>query len=124
MVSRYPMNMDGKSRLGIVESPAKGRTIAGYLDDGSAVESSVGHIRDLPERASDIPKEDRAKYGALGVAIDEGFEPYYIVDPDKKKIVSELRRKVKEADELLLATDEDREGEAIAHDLVEALKPK
>jgi DNA topoisomerase I len=124
MVSRYLMSNDGKRRLVIVESPAKARTIAGYLGDGFSVESSVGHIRDLPERASDIPKEDRAKYGALGVAIEEGFEPYYIVDPDKKKIVTELRRKLKEADELLLATDEDREGEAIAHHLVEALKPK
>jgi DNA topoisomerase-1 len=124
MVSRYLMSNDGKRRLVIVESPAKARTIAGYLGDGFSVESSVGHIRDLPERASDIPKEDRAKYGALGVAIEEGFEPYYIVDPDKKKIVTELRRKLKDADELLLATDEDREGEAIAHHLVEALKPK
>ena len=94
----------------IVESPAKARTIAGYLGDGYSVESSIGHIRDLPERASDIPKEERPKYGTLGVAVAEGFEPYYIVDPDKKKIVAELRRKLKEADELVLATDEDREG--------------
>ena len=126
-VSRYLMSSgadSAKRRLVIVESPAKARTIAGYLGDGFSVESSVGHIRDLPERASDIPKEERGKYGALGVAIDEGFEPYYVVDPDKKKIVAELRRKLKDSDELLLATDEDREGEAIAHHLVEALKPK
>ena len=98
----------------IVESPAKARTIAGYLGDGYSVESSIGHIRDLPERASDIPKEERPKYGTLGVAVAEGSEPYYIVDPDKRKIVAELRRKLKDADELVLATDEDREGEAIA----------
>src|SRR5262245_55551704 len=90
---------DNKRRLVIVESPAKARTIAGYLGDGFAVESSIGHIRDLPERASEIPKEDRARYGALGVAVDEGFEPYYIVDPDKRKVVAELRRKLKESDE-------------------------
>ena len=78
------------------------------------MESSIGHIRDLPERASEIPKEERGKYGALGVAVDDDFEPYYVVDPDKKKIVAELRRQLKDADELLLATDEDREGEAIA----------
>jgi DNA topoisomerase I len=111
-------------RLVIVESPAKARTIAGYLGDGFVVESSVGHIRDLPERASDIPKEERKRFGTLGVAIDEGFEPYYILDPDKKKIVAELKRRLKEADELLLATDEDREGEAIAYHLVEELKPR
>ena len=88
------------------------------------VESSVGHIRDLPERASEIPKEKRAKYGTLGVAIDEGFEPYYVVDPDKKRIVADLKRKLKDADELLLATDEDREGEAIAWHLLQELRPK
>jgi DNA topoisomerase-1 len=111
-------------RLVIVESPAKARTIAGYLGDDFVVESSIGHIRDLPERASEIPKDQREKYGTLGVAIDEGFEPYYVLDPGKKKLVTELRRKLKDADELLLATDEDREGEAIAYHLVEALKPK
>ena len=72
-------------KLVIVESPAKAKTIAGYLGPGYMVESSIGHIRDLPERASEIPKEERARYGALGVAIEEGFEPYYIVDPDKKR---------------------------------------
>src|SRR5207237_5795430 len=88
------------------------------------VESSIGHIRDLPERASEIPKEQREKYGALGVAIDEGFEPYYVVDPDKKRVVADLKRKLKDADELLLATDEDREGEAIAWHLLQELQPK
>ncbi len=111
-------------RLVIVESPAKAKTIAGYLGRDFVVESSIGHIRDLPNRASDVPKEKRAKYGTMGVAIEDGFEPYYVVDPDKKKIVSELRRKLKDADELLLATDEDREGEAIAWHLLEELKPK
>jgi DNA topoisomerase-1 len=115
---------DTRRRLVIVESPAKARTIAGYLGDDFVVESSVGHIRDLPERASQIPKEMRKKYGALGVAIEEGFEPYYVLDPDKKRLVADLKRKLKDADELLLATDEDREGEAIAYHLVEELKPK
>ena len=115
---------DGKRRLVIVESPAKARTIAGYLGPDFVVESSVGHIRDLPERASEIPKEQRAKYGTLGVAIDEGFEPYYVVDADKKRIVADLKRKLKDADELLLATDEDREGEAIAWHLLQELRPK
>jgi DNA topoisomerase-1 len=111
-------------KLVIVESPAKAKTIAGYLGPEFVVESSIGHIRDLPERASDIPKEKRERYGALGVAIDDGFEPYYVVDPDKKGVVASLKRKLKEADELLLATDEDREGEAIAWHLLQELKPK
>ncbi len=111
------------NKLVIVESPAKAKTIAGYLGPGFVVESSIGHIRDLPERASDIPKEKRERYGALGVAIDDGFEPYYVVDPDKKRVVADLKRKLKDADELLLATDEDREGEAIAWHLLAVLKP-
>ncbi len=110
-------------KLVIVESPAKAKTIAGYLGSGFVVESSIGHIRDLPERASDIPKEKRERYGALGVAIDDGFEPYYVVDPDKKRVVADLKKKLKDADELLLATDEDREGEAIAWHLLKVLKP-
>ena len=119
-----PAKPDGKRRLVIVESPAKARTIAGYLGPDFVVESSVGHIRDLPERASEIPKEERARFGSLGVAIDEGFEPYYVVDSDKKRIVADLKRKLKDADELLLATDEDREGEAIAWHLLKELRPK
>ena len=110
--------------LVIVESPAKARTIAGYLGSEYAVESSVGHIRDLPNRASDVPAEERKRFGALGVDVDGGFEPYYVLDPAKKKIVTELRKHLKDADELLLATDEDREGEAIAWHLVQVLKPK
>jgi DNA topoisomerase I len=113
-----------KKKLVIVESPAKAKTIAGYLGPEFVVESSIGHIRDLPERASEIPKEKRQRYGALGVAIDDGFEPYYVVDPDKKRVVAALRRQLKDADELLLATDEDREGEAIAWHLMQELKPK
>ena len=111
-------------KLVIVESPAKAKTIAGYLGPDYVVESSIGHIRDLPQRASDVPKEDRARFGALGVAIDDDFEPYYLVDPDKKKVVAALKKKLKDADELLLATDEDREGEAIAWHLLQELKPK
>ena len=110
--------------LVIVESPAKARTIAGYLGGDYAVESSVGHIRDLPDRASDVPEAQRKRFGALGVDVSKGFEPYYVVDPGKKKIVTELKKHLAGADELLLATDEDREGEAIAWHLVEVLKPK
>ena len=111
-------------RLVIVESPAKARTIAGYLGKEFTVESSIGHIRDLPDRASDVPEAQRKRFGALGVDVDKEFEPYYVVDAKKKKVVTELKKHLKDADELLLATDEDREGEAIAWHLVEVLKPK
>ncbi len=110
--------------LVIVESPAKARTIAGYLGSDFAVHSSVGHIRDLPDRASDVPESQRKRFGALGVDVQKDFEPYYVVDPGKKKIVTELKKHLADADELLLATDEDREGEAIAWHLVQVLKPK
>jgi DNA topoisomerase-1 len=112
------------NRLVIVESPVKARTISGYLGAGYTVASSVGHIRDLPNRASEIPKEKRAKYGTMGVAIEDEFEPLYLVDKDKKRTVDDLKKQLKQADELLLATDEDREGEAIAWHLLEVLKPK
>jgi DNA topoisomerase I len=118
------MSTDDKHRLVIVESPAKARTISRYLGPGYEVESSIGHIRDLPEKASQIPAAQREKYGALGVAVEDDFEPYYIVDPEKKKVVAGLRKKLAGADELLLATDEDREGEAIAWHLVQELRPK
>ncbi|MGI8885776.1 MAG: type I DNA topoisomerase [Gaiellaceae bacterium] len=111
-------------RLVIVESPAKARTIAGYLGKEFAVESSIGHIRDLPDRASDVPEAQRKRFGALGVDVDKEFEPYYVIDAKKKKVVTELKKHLKDADELLLATDEDREGEAIAWHLVQVLKPK
>ena len=119
------MPANGKhKRLVIVESPAKARTIKGYLGDDFVVESSVGHIRDLPERAADIPEEyKKEKWARLGVNVEDEFRPLYIIDPDKKKRVSELKKLLKNADELLLATDEDREGEAIAWHLLEVLKP-
>ena len=97
--------MTGK-RLVIVESPAKAKTIAGYLGKDFVVESSVGHIRDLPERAADIPPEyKKEKWSRLGVNVEKDFEPLYVVDPDKKKKVSELKKLLNDADELLLATD-------------------
>jgi DNA topoisomerase-1 len=112
-------------RLVIVESPAKAKTIAGYLGDGFVVESSVGHIRDLPERAADIPEEYKKQaWARLGVDVEHDFEPLYIVDPDKRKKVSELKKLLASSDELLLATDEDREGEAIAWHLLQVLDPK
>jgi DNA topoisomerase-1 len=112
-------------RVVIVESPAKARTIAGYLGDGFVVESSVGHIRDLPQRAAEIPaKHKKEPWARLGVNIENDFEPLYVVDADKKKTVETLKKRVAEADEVLLATDEDREGEAIAWHLLEVLKPK
>ena len=111
-------------RLVIVESPAKAKTIAGYLGDGYVVESSIGHIRDLPNRAADIPAAVKKEpWSRLGVNVDDKFQPLYVVDPDKKKKVDELKRELKSATELLLATDEDREGEAIAWHLLEVLKP-
>jgi len=116
---------NGNRRLVIVESPAKARTIAGYLGSDFDVASSIGHIRDLPDKASEIPAAVKKEpWARLGVDVEHGFEPLYIVDPDKKKVVADLRKKLADADELLLATDEDREGEAIAWHLVEVLKPK
>jgi len=113
------------NRLVIVESPAKAKTIAGYLGEGFVVESSIGHIRDLPNRAADIPPEIKKQpWGRMAVDVDNDFAPYYVVDPNKKKVVADLRKSLKNADELLLATDEDREGEAIAWHLLEVLKPK
>ena len=112
-------------RLVIVESPAKAKTIAGYLGKDFVVESSVGHIRDLPERAADIPERYKKEpWARLGVDVQHGFEPIYIVDPDKRKKVSELKKLLAGSDELLLATDEDREGEAIAWHLLQVLQPK
>ena len=111
-------------RLVIVESPAKAKTIKGYLGPGYTVEASVGHIRDLPTRAADIPAAQKGQpWARLGVNVDSQFEPLYVVDADKRSKVAELKRELKNADELLLATDEDREGEAIAWHLLEVLKP-
>ncbi len=115
----------GGTRLVIVESPAKAKTIAGYLGRGYIVESSIGHIRDLPEKADDIPEKYKGEaWARLGVNVDHEFEPLYVVNPDKKSQVSKLKQLLKDADELYLATDEDREGEAIAWHLQEVLKPK
>ena len=112
-------------RLVIVESPAKAKTIAGYLGAGYMVESSIGHVRDLPNNASEIPAARKGEpWARLGVDVEHDFEPLYVVDARKKKVVADLKEKLKQADELLLATDEDREGEAIAWHLVEVLKPK
>jgi DNA topoisomerase-1 len=112
-------------RLVIVESPAKARTIAGYLGDGYLVESSIGHIRDLPRNAADVPAADKSKpWSRLGVDVDNGFEPLYIVTADKKAQVAKLKTLLKDASELYLATDEDREGEAIAWHLLQTLKPR
>ncbi len=112
-------------KLVIVESPAKAKTIAGYLGDEYVVESSIGHIRDLPNRASEIPESMKKEpWARLGVDVEHDFEPLYVVDSDKKAKVSELKKLLKNADELLLATDEDREGEAIAWHLLEVLQPK
>jgi DNA topoisomerase I len=111
--------------LVIVESPAKARKIGGYLGDGYIVEASVGHIRDLPQRAADIPKEvKKLAWSKEGVDIENDFAPLYVINPDKKAKVAELKELMKGADEILLATDEDREGEAIAWHLIEVLQPK
>ena len=112
-------------RLVIVESPAKAKTIQGYLGEGYEVEASVGHIRDLPKRAADIPAQYKSQpWSRLGVDVDNGYSALYVVDADKKTKVAELKKKLADADELFLATDEDREGEAIAWHLLEVLKPK
>ncbi len=113
-------------KLVIVESPAKARTISGYLDEGYVVESSIGHIRDIPAKAADAPKslQEEWRRTQYGVDVDNDFKPIYVVTPDKKQQVTKLKRLLKDADELYLATDEDREGEAIAWHLIETLKPK
>ncbi len=112
-------------KLVIVESPAKARKIAEYLGSGYVVESSIGHIRDLPMSAADTPAKIKDQpWGRLAVDVDNGFEPYYVVPRDKKSHISKLKGLLKDADELFLATDEDREGEAIAWHLLDELKPK
>jgi DNA topoisomerase-1 len=111
--------------LVIVESPAKAKTIAGYLGSGFMVESSIGHIRDLPKSADDVPEElKRTEFGKLGVDVENDFRPLYVVDADKKQHIGKLKKLLAEADTLYLATDEDREGESIAWHLHEVLKPK
>ena len=111
--------------LVIVESPAKARTIAQYLGPGFIVESSVGHIRDLPSSAAEIPaKYKKESWARVGIDVDHDFEPLYIIPPSKKETVSTLKKALKKVSTVYLATDEDREGEAIAWHLVEVLKPK
>ena len=115
----------GGTRLVIVESPAKARTIAGFLGSGYVVESSIGHIRDLPHNAAEVPAKYKGEpWARLGVDVDNGFEPVYVVPPDKKSHIAKLKKLLRDADELYLATDEDREGEAIAWHLFDELKPR
>ncbi|MDJ0497722.1 MAG: type I DNA topoisomerase [Acidimicrobiia bacterium] len=113
-------------KLVIVESPAKARTISGYLGGEFVVESSIGHIRDIPAKAADAPKslQDEWRRTRYGVDVDNDFKALYVVSPDKKQQVTKLKKLLKDADELLLATDEDREGEAIAWHLIETLNPR
>ena len=117
--------MSPGKKLVIVESPAKARKIGAFLGDEYIVEASVGHIRDLPQRAADIPAEyKKLAWAKEGVDIEDGFTPLYVINPDKRAKVKELTALMKGADELILATDEDREGEAIAWHLIEVLRPK
>ncbi|MEW2455589.1 type I DNA topoisomerase [Streptomyces albus] len=116
---------NGGRRLVIVESPAKAKTIKGYLGPGYVVEASVGHIRDLPNGAAEVPAKYKGEpWARLGVNVDHDFEPLYVVNSDKKDQVKKLKELLADSDELYLATDEDREGEAIAWHLQEVLKPK
>ncbi|MET0692502.1 MAG: toprim domain-containing protein, partial [Propionibacteriaceae bacterium] len=115
----------GGRRLVIVESPTKVKTIAGYLGDGYVVESSRGHVRDLPTGAAEVPAKYKGeKWARTGIDVDNGFEPLYVVSPDKRATMRTLKDALAGSDELLLATDDDREGEAIAWHLLQELKPK
>ncbi len=112
------------TKLVIVESPNKVRSIAAYLGEDFDVEASIGHIRDLAQPSELPAAEKKGPYGKFAVDVSDGFKPYYVINPDKKKTVTVLRRALKDADELYLATDDDREGEAIAWHLLQVLKPK
>jgi DNA topoisomerase-1 len=114
----------GTKKLVVVESPAKAKTIAQYLGDGYIVQASVGHIRDLIEPKNLPPELKKGSLGKFSVDVENGFEPYYVVSDAKKKTVADLKKALAGADELYLATDEDREGEAIAWHLLQVLKPK
>ena len=115
--------MPEHKKLVIVESPAKAKTIAQYLGDGYDVQASVGHIRDLIEPKNLPPELKKGSLGKFSIDVENGFAPYYVVSDEKKRTVADLKRALKDADELYLATDEDREGEAIAWHLLEVLKP-
>ncbi len=120
-----PLIKKPMSTLVIVESPTKARTIRNYLPAGYRVEASMGHVRDLPQSASEIPASVKGeKWAQLGVNVESNFEPLYVVPQDKKKIVKELKDALKNVDELILATDEDREGESISWHLLQLLQPK
>ncbi|MFM7424679.1 MAG: type I DNA topoisomerase, partial [Elainella sp.] len=111
--------------LVIVESPTKARTIRNYLPSGYQVEASMGHVRDLPQSASEIPANVKGEdWAKIGVNIESDFEPLYVIPQDKKKVVKALKEALKNADELVLATDEDREGESISWHLLQVLQPK
>ena len=111
--------------LVIVESPAKAKTIAGYLGDDFVVESSIGHVRDLPRNAAEVPKTYRNEpWARIGIDVDNDFKPLYVVAADRKTQITKLKSLLAQADELFLATDEDREGEAIAWHLLEVLNPR
>lgn len=121
-----PTNTAQPKRLVIVESPTKAKTIRRFLPGSSfQIEASMGHVRDLPAKAAEIPEQfKKTSWARIGVNVEENFEPLYIVSPDKKKIVSKLKAALKDADELYIATDEDREGESIGWHLVQLLNPK
>src|SRR3982750_430735 len=116
--------MPASKKLVIVESPAKAKTIAQYLGDGYEVQASVGHIRDLIEPKNLPPELKKGSVGKFSIDVENGFTPYYVVSDAKKKTVADLKRALKDADELYLATDENREGEATAWHLLEVLQPK
>ncbi|WP_127500105.1 type I DNA topoisomerase [Actinoplanes solisilvae] len=113
------------TRLVIVESPSKAKTIAGYLGPDYLVEASIGHVRDLPKNADEVPEQYKGEpWARLGVDVDNGFHPLYVISADRKQQIAKLKKLAREVDEVFLATDEDREGEAIAWHLLETIKPK
>ncbi|MDX6300759.1 MAG: topoisomerase, partial [Nocardioidaceae bacterium] len=125
MAKNAGTNNGAAHKLVIVESPAKAKTIAGYLGKGYVVESSIGHIRDLPQSAAEVPSKIKGEpWARLGVDVEHDFTPYYVVSRDKRSHMTKLKSLLKDASELFLATDEDREGEAIAWHLLDELKPK
>mgnify|MGYP001576794930 FL=1 len=109
----------------IVESPTKARTLSGFLGNRYCVMASVGHVRDLPKNAKEVPEAIKGKkWGSMAVDVDNDFQPYYVISSDRKGTIRELKAAVKDASEVLLATDPDREGESISWHLLELLKPK